>query len=635
MCGICGFAGPRPEGLDARRVLESMCRTITHRGPDDEGVFLADGAALGARRLSILDLEGGHQPLGNEGGTAWAAHNGEIYNTPELRRELESRGHRFRSRTDTEAALHAYEEWGTKFPRHLRGMFATAVWDGRRRKLVLIRDRLGIKPLYYTQLANGALVFASELKALLAYPGIPRELEPQALDLFLTLEYIPAPLSIYRNIFKLPAGGILEYDQGRVAIHSYWELGPPENPIPSPVDPRRLEELEEELYALLKESVRMRLLSDVPLGAFLSGGIDSSAIVGLMRELAVSPLKTFSIGFEDQSYNELEHARRVARRFETEHEEFILKPQALELTHQLIRHLDEPLGDFSIFPTYQVSRMARQHVTVILSGDGGDEVFGGYEHYQAQKLSRSPWLRPLSGLLPPLVKHFPPSARKKGVWNKLQRFAQGLEQEPELRHFRWMTFLSQQDKHRLYSEDWKRSLGGIQPIHSRPPLLTVFDRMRDFDDTSAELYLDLRTYLADDILVKVDRMSMAASLETRVPLLDHKVVEFLFRLPGDLKLRGQQTKWLFKKTMERLLPRENIYRRKEGFSIPIKHWLRHELKDLMLDYLNRERIEGAGYFQYSEVRRLLDRHLAGRANHSHQLWALLAFEIWREHYLVK
>jgi asparagine synthase (glutamine-hydrolysing) len=633
MCGICGFAGPRPSNLEARSVLESMCRTITHRGPDDEGIYVSDGAGLGARRLSILDIEGGHQPLSNEDGTAWAAHNGEIYNTPELRLELESRGHRFHSRTDTEAALHAYEEWGVDYARHLRGMFATAVWDGRRQKLVLIRDRLGIKPLYYTLLTNGALVFASELKALLAYPGIPRELEPQALDLFLTLEYIPAPLSIYRNIFKLPAASILEYSQGRTEVRSYWELEPPSGPFASPIDPGRLPDLMDELYALLKESVRLRLLSDVPLGAFLSGGIDSSAIVGIMRELGVSPLKTFSIGFEDQSYNELEHARRVAHRFQTEHEEFILKPQALELTHQLVRHLDEPLGDFSIFPTYLVSQMARRHVTVILSGDGGDEVFGGYEHYQAQKLSRSPWLRPVFKLLPPLVKHFPPSARKKGTWNKLQRYAQGLEQEPELRHFRWMTFLSPQDKHRLYSEDWKRSLGGIQPLFSRPPLGPVFDRMGDFDDTSAELYLDLRTYLADDILVKVDRMSMAASLETRVPLLDHKVVEFLFRLPGGLKLNGQQTKWLFKKTMERLLPRENIYRRKEGFSIPIKHWLRHELKDLMLDYLSRERIQNAGYFQYSEVRRMLDRHLAGRANHSHQLWALLVFEIWREHYL--
>ena len=632
MCGICGFSGQASGEDEARGILSAMCRTIYHRGPDDEGIFAADGVGLGARRLSILDVQGGHQPLSNEDGTVWAAHNGEVYNFPELKEELQGRGHRFKTGTDTEAVLHAYEEWGMEFAGRLRGMFASAIWDGSREKLVLIRDRLGIKPLYYTQLEDGTLVFGSELKALLAFPRVPRALEPQALDLFLTLEYIPSPLSIYRGIYKLPAGNTLEYSRGRVDICSYWQIEPPAEPM-GRVDARQLSALTDELYALLKESVRMRLVSDVPLGAFLSGGIDSSAIVGLMRELGASPLKTFSIGFEDRTYDELDHARRVVRAFDTEHEEFVLQPKALDLTEKLIRHLDEPLGDFSIFPTFLVSEMARRHVTVILSGDGGDELFAGYEHYQAQKLARMPWLAPLHRALPPLVRRFPPSPKKKGVWNKLQRYGLGLEQAPDLRHFRWMTFLSDRDKGGLYSDAFAEALGGIRPINARPPLREQFAAMDGFDDTSGECVLDMRTYLADDILVKVDRMSMAASLETRVPLLDHKIVEFIFRLPGDLKLRGMTTKWIFKKTMERLLPRENITRRKEGFSSPVKHWLCSDLKELMLDHLSEERIRNAGYFQYPAVKRMIDRHLSGKANYSHQLWALLVFEIWRDTYL--
>jgi asparagine synthase (glutamine-hydrolysing) len=632
MCGICGFSGPRPGTWDARTTLQGMCRTITYRGPDDEGLFITEKAGLGARRLSILDVEGGHQPLCNEDGSTWVAHNGEVYNFLEMRQELQAKGHHFSTRTDTETVLHAYEEWGMDFGRRLRGMFATAIWDSTQEKLVLIRDRLGIKPLYYTQLPDGALVFGSELKAILEYPGVERNLEPQALDYYLTLEYIPAPYSIFQNIFKLPPGNTLEYQAGTFKIQSYWMLEPPMDSS-AELGKNFANERMDELYALLKESVQLRLISDVPLGSFLSGGIDSSAIVGIMRELGASPLKTFSIGFEDLTYNELGHARRIADKFQTEHEEFILQPQALELTEKLVRHLDEPLGDFSIFPTYLVSQMARQHVTVALSGDGGDELFGGYEHYQAQKLAQKPWMAPLHKMLPPLVRHFPPSSKKKGLWNKLQRYCQGLEHGPDLRHFRWMMFLSLQEKQRLYSDSLVTQLSGLEPLNVRTPFSEVFAQMADYDSNSAEMYLDLKTYLVDDILVKVDRMSMAASLETRVPLLDHKIVEFAFRLPGELKLRGKTTKWIFKKTMERLLPKENIYRRKEGFSIPIKHWLRHELKDLLLDYLSEKRVREAGYFNYPAVQSQIERHLSGKANFSHQLWALLVFEIWRDQYL--
>ncbi|MDH7512945.1 MAG: asparagine synthase (glutamine-hydrolyzing) [Clostridiales bacterium] len=632
MCGICGIATTSKAEAVSPAVLTSMCRTIVHRGPDDEGIYKEETAGLAARRLSIIDLAGGHQPLANEDRTIWIAHNGEVYNFPQLREALAGRGHVFRTRTDTETIVHSYEEWGEEFVHKLRGMFAFAIWDGRERKLLLVRDRLGVKPLYYTLLGDGTLVFGSELKAVIAHPQVQRALEPKALDLYLTLEYVPAPFSMFKDIHKLPAGSILVYKEGQAEIKSYWDVVAA-LPKKREVTEKELPAIMDELYALLKESVHLRLISDVPLGAFLSGGIDSSTIVGLMRELGASPLKTFSIGFEEVSYNELKYARRVAERFATDHEEFILEPQALELTEKLIRHLDEPFGDFSIFPTYLVSQMARSRVKVILSGDGGDEVFGGYEHYQAQKIAGSKAVKTAGRPLSRLINTFPPSSKKKGFWNKLQRYLLGLEQDPRLRHLRWMTFLSSRDKGRLYTDDLKTRLGGLEEMTELSPFREIFAALPSFDPINGELYLDLKTYLADDIMVKVDRMSMAASLEAREPLLDHKLVEFAFSLPGGLKLNGLKTKWVFKKTMERLLPRENIYRPKEGFSIPIKHWLRHELKDMLLDYLSEKRIKEQGLFNYGPVKKMIDGHLTGRKNWSHQLWALLVFEVWRENYL--
>lgn len=387
------------------------------------------------------------------------------------------------------------------------------------------------------------------------------------------------------------------------------------------------------LYDLLKESVRLRLVSDVPLGAFLSGGIDSSAIVGLMRELGASPLMTFSIGFDDPTYNELDYARRAAGAFGTDHSDLVLKPRALELTETLVRHMDEPFGDFSLFPTYLVSKLARERVKVVLSGDGGDEIFGGYEHYQAQALAASPAYRAAAALLGPAVRRLPPSAKKKGFWNKLRRFVQGLDMPSGARHMRWMMFLSPERKRALYSEAFWAAPERKKDILEEEPFASVFERLAGFDRTNAELYLDLKTYLVDDILVKVDRMSMAVSLEARVPLLDHKVVEYAFSLPGEWKLREGTTKWIFKKTMERLLPRENIHRPKEGFSIPIKHWLKTELREMLLDHLGRERVERQGLFRYPAVERMIKAHFADRENYSHQLWALLVFSLWSESYL--
>jgi len=633
MCGICGLARSSAAQTEppSEKLLAAMCRTIIHRGPDDEGIYVNPDAGLGARRLSIIDLEGGHQPLSNEDGNVWVAHNGEIYNFSDLRQELSGRGHRFKTRTDTETIVHSYEEWGEDFVHRLRGMFAFAVWEQNNKRLLLVRDRVGVKPLYYTLLGDGTLVFGSELKAILVHPAVRRDLDPRGLDFFLTLEYVPAPLTIFRGIHKLPAGSMLIYENGRARVKKYWDILA--NPAADGVREKDLPSVMERLYSLLRESVKLRLISDVPLGAFLSGGIDSSTIVGLMRELGASPLKTFSIGFEEVSYNELKYARRVAERFATEHEEFMIEPKALELTEKLIRHLDEPLGDFSIFPTYLVSQMARSRVKVILSGDGGDEIFGGYEHYQAQKIAARWTVRTLGPGLGALVRPFPPSRKKKGAWNKLQRFLQGLGGAPENRHLRWMIFLSREAKEKLYSDDLKRELGGIEEIHALSPFREVFSRLPEFDPLNGELYLDLKTYLADDIMVKVDRMSMAPSLEAREPLLDHKLIEFAFSLPGSWKLRGLETKWIFKKTMERLLPRENIYRPKEGFSIPIKHWLRHELRELLLDTLSERRVKETGLFNFGLIKKMTEAHLGGQKNFSHQLWSLLVFEIWKENYL--
>jgi len=632
MCGICGIIQPENNKPIPAQYLSSMCQTIIHRGPDDQGIHCEKHVCLGVRRLSIIDLETGHQPLSNEEGTVWTAYNGEIYNFLQLREELLQQGHRFKTKTDTESIVHGYEQWGENFVQKTNGMFAISIWDQKNKKLILIRDRMGIKPLYYSLCRDGTLVFGSELKAVLSHPKIKRNLNMLALDLFLTLEYIPAPYSIFENIYKLPPGSMLIYKEGKISIHKYWDLKPNEK-LGIKKDPRPLALIQDELFHLIKKSVGLRLISDVPLGAFLSGGIDSSSIVGLMHTLGVSPIKTFSIGFEYNTYNELEHARRIAKKFATEHHEFILKPDVLQLTEKLILHLDEPFGDFSIFPTYLVSKMARDHVKVILSGDGGDELLAGYEHYQAQKLSKNPILYPVHQLLPQLIKKFPPSPKKKGLWNKVQRYCRGIEMDKNLRHLRWMIFLSSTEKKSLYSEDFKENLNGTLSLLKIEPFQSLFTTMNRYDEINGELFLDVNTYKVDDILAKVDRMSMAVSLETRVPFLDHNLVEFLFQIPGRYKLNGMSNKWIFKKTMERLLPKENIYRKKEGFSIPIKHWLRAELKEMMLDYLEESRIKKEGLFKTKMVQKIIKDHLEKKSNNSHQIWALLVFEIWKDQYL--
>ena len=628
MCGICGFFQSEPKA--GEKVLRAMNGRIVHRGPDDEGYFFDGRAGLAARRLSIIDLSTGHQPLSSASENSWIAYNGEVYNFDELRSGLLAKGVSFRTHSDTEVVVNLYEEFGLDFVGKLRGMFAFAIFDRKNGRLVLARDRIGKKPLHYAVLpGNAGLVFASEIKSILEYPGIEREVDPEALDLFLTLEYIPAPLSIFKGIRKLPAGHILILENGKITISRYWDVERRDAQ-------KTFAELREEFLGLLEESVRIRMISDVPLGAFLSGGIDSSAIVAMMARISPRPVKTFSIGFEEKSYSELEYSRRVAELFGTDHYVRTLSPDIADLVVRLSRILDEPLGDFSNFPTYLVSKTAREKVTVVLSGDGGDEIFGGYEHYIAQKIGRSldfPLLRPLGIPLSKASRFFTPSDLKKGAVNRIKRFGEGLGHSARNRHFRWMLFLSAEQKKRLYAPAFLRE-DFLDDICDRQPFAAFFESSRRFDGINRDLYLDLKTYLVDDIMVKVDRMSMAASLEARAPLLDHKLVEFAFSLPPEMKVRGATTKWFFKKAMEGILPPEVIYRRKEGFSIPIKSWLKGELKDLMLEYLSEKRIRDLGIFNPGYVASMIDDHLQNRENHSHRLWALILFHLWHDHFVL-
>jgi asparagine synthase (glutamine-hydrolysing) len=606
--------------------IRAMCRTLVHRGPDDEGYFVEGPVGLGMRRLKVIDLATGHQPISNEDGSMWIVFNGEIYNYRELRKELEQKGHTFATQTDTETILHGYEEYGADCIAKLNGMFAFAIWDSARQTLLLARDRLGVKPLYY-YLDHDCLVFGSELKALLQCRHVPKLIDPEALDAYLTFEYIPAPLSIFAGVKKLPAGHFLTFRDGAASARQYWELRC--RPLHASE-----EELSRALYDLLKDAVRLRLVSDVPLGAFLSGGIDSSSIVALMSELMDRPVKTFSIGFDDPSYNELEYAGAVAKQFGTEHYELTIRPDVVNWVSDLVHHLDEPLADVSIFPTYLVSKLAREQVTVVLSGDGGDELFGGYEWYLAQKLARHYGRLPeavKTRWLPALVGLVPPSRRKKGPINKIKRFVEGSALPEELRHFRWCSFMTEASKQRLYTEEMQRS---IDHENTCARFTSYFEACEEADDPVwQEQFADVKTYLADDILVKVDRMSMANSLEARTPYLDYRVAEFAAGLPSHMKLNGFTTKYLLKRAMAGKLPPPILKRKKEGFSIPMKNWLQEELRPMMEDLLSPARIRREGFFNVRYVEKLKSEHISGAANHAHQLWSLMLFEIWRDAYL--
>ena len=620
MCGICGVYSLNRHQPADEPFVRQMTSEMTHRGPDQDG-FLVDGSvALGMRRLSIIGLQDGQQPISNEDGRTHIVLNGEIYNYRELRRALEAKGHRFRTHSDTEAIVHAYEEYGEECVHHLNGMFAFAIWDQTRQQLMVARDRLGIKPLYY-YFKGSEFGFCSELKPLLGSPCIERRLDPRAVDALMNFDYVPTPLSIVKDIQKLPAGHFATLTSAGLRLRQYWDVDFSRNGL------HRSDEIEEELMSRLSTAVSRQMVSDVPVGAFLSGGVDSSLVVALMRRAESGPIKTFSIGFGDASFDELKYARVVAKHLGTDHYESVVNPSDEALILGAIEALDEPLADDSIVPTLLVSRLARTQVKVVLSGDGGDELFAGYDRYRADRLAG--WYEKIpstwrSGVLEPLIDRVPQTSKKLGIFNNITRLQDGVRKPEWLGHARWLTYLGATERQRLYRPEFLSLLAGYDTHHH---LRSRLGAAGGRDRLSRQLYTDIKSYLVDDVLTKVDRMSMAASLEVRPPLLDHELVEFVARIPSDLKLRVFQSKYILKKTASQLLPKSIVYRRKAGFSMPVKNWLRRDLKPLFVDA-----VEGAlarqDLFEPSYIRTLMADHEAMRANHSHTLWALLVLGVW-------
>ncbi len=630
MCGIVGIVNRDADRPVSQPELTEMVRTLRHRGPDDEGHVVLPGVGLAMRRLSIIDVQGGQQPFQTEDGQIHLVANGEIYNYARLRKQLISRGHRFRSQSDIEVLVHAYEEWGEGFLHRVHGMFALALWDGRTRTLLAARDRAGEKPLYYA-LTGQSLLLASEIKALLVRDDVDRAVDLEALDQFLTYEYVIAPRTMFTAVKKVPPAHFVRFRDGEVEVRRYWDAGT--------IDERPWtdDDAAEALRETLGRAVASQMMSDVPLGAFLSGGLDSSAIVGLMSQSpgrASGPVNTFSMGFADGSYNELPYAREVAELFGTHHREGMVEPNIEELFDRLVVHLDEPFADVSLFPTYLVSQIAREHVTVVLSGDGGDELFGGYDAYAADAVARRMRRVVPNEAIPALAgltAMFPPTEKKKGLVNTLQRFMAGVAEAPTaIEHYRWMTFLGPAAKRTLYTTSLRHDLAGSD----------VYGPVRDClmsagtdDVLNRQLYTDLCVYLADDILVKVDRMSMATSLETRAPFLDVDVMELAFSMPGRLKIRGTERKFVLKHAVRDLIPESVLTRKKEGFSIPMKNWLRDDLAPLMEDLLSETRVRRRGWFKPGAVQRRVDDHKAGKENHAHTLFSLMVLERWLQEFV--
>jgi asparagine synthase (glutamine-hydrolysing) len=552
LCGICGVFEYKNQNKIDKDALGKMSSVIEHRGPDDEGFYTESSIGLGMRRLSIIDLATGDQPIHNEDESIWIVFNGEIYNFLELRTDLEKKGHRFYTACDTEVIVHLYEEMQEECLNKLNGMFAFALWDSNCKKLFLARDRLGIKPLHY-MISNGRFLFGSEIKSILQYPDVKRELDVSALHDFLTFEWVPAPKTIFKGIKKLLPGHIMTVERTKISHKRYWDVNYSKSN-------KSEEEFVQDILTFLKRSIKYRMISDVPLGAFLSGGIDSSAIVALMSELSDQPVKTFTIGFTEESYNEVEYAQEVAQLFGTEHREKIIEPHAHDLMDKVIRNLDEPFADVSTLPTYLVSEFAREYVTVVLTGDGGDEIFGGYDQYEANRLMNT--FQKLPDFLgkktiPSLTNKMKPSSQKKGMKNKMKRFVDGAQLPEEFGHMRWMIYFTEDDKTTLYSEILKRQVKGANSYDSVKP---YFEDNKGIDQLSKALYLDTKLYLVDDILTKVDRMSMANSLEARVPLLDHNFVNYVATIPSSLKINKKTRKYIFKKAMEKILL-DNIVKR--------------------------------------------------------------------------
>ena len=643
MCGICGEIDFK-NGVRAEPVRR-MCKVLAHRGPDDDGIVLIKRdksfevkqndtlpleengfqIALGHRRLSIIDLsEAAHQPMCNEDRTLWIVFNGEIYNFQDLRLELEKNGHLFKSKSDTETILHAYEQWGTECLNNLRGMFAFAIWDSKLQRLFMARDRLGKKPLvYFSQ--NGHFSFASEIKALLQIPGFERRVNTSALHHYLTYQYVPSPETIIEGIKKLPPAHYLLYDPyGNVRIERYWKL----HFSSSKKTLTDVQELGYRLRTELEESVKLRLISDVPLGAFLSGGVDSSLIVGMMAKLSGKPVKTFSIGFEEKEFDELSYARMVSNYFATEHHEFIVKPNAIEILPKLVWHYNEPFADSSAIPTYYVANLTKDFVKVVLTGDAGDENFAGYPRYL-----RSKWVASFTRIpeklrrdvLPYFLRVFSGLHWREKTLNRLADFMESLSTDQTKNYAEQIKIFSAKEKENIYTDDFRKQVEGNDPFDF---LLSKFQESGTEDLLEQLVYVDINSYLPEDLLVKMDIATMANSLEARVPFLDHKFMELVGEIPFHLKLRGTESKFILKKAFKDFLPAAILKRKKMGFGVPLSKWFRNELKEYVYEVLLDPKTLNRGYFRREGIERLLNDHISFRYDHSARIWALLFLEIW-------
>ncbi len=629
MCGICGKLFVDAERRVDRELIARMCSVLHHRGPDDEGVYCKGAVGLGHRRLSILDLSrAGRQPMSNEDGTVWLVCNGEIYNYPQLRQELIERGHTFSSRTDTETIIHLYEERGIDCLAGLRGMFSFALWDSVKRRLLLARDRAGQKPLVYFW-DGRQLVFASELKSLLQDDTIERSIDPLAIHYYLTYQYVPAPRTMFGNVRKLPPAHYMIYESGQAAVRRYWDLSASET-----CRYAGAREYREHFFQVFGEAVRMRLHSDVPFGAFLSGGVDSSLVVSLMSGFLAEPVKTFSIGFKEQQYNELPYARIVADAYGTDHHEFVVEPDVVSILPGLVWQYNEPFADSSAIPTYMLSQMTRRHVTMALSGDGCDECFAGYERYR-QALRR----RAVLGIPAPLWRaarkalgRISAGRRYRSPWRRLHRYAARAGSGPESRYleslYRFDPFLLQE----LYAGGFAEQCGGCDAslyIHD------LFKRARGCSFLDKLLYVDSMSYLPEDLLVKIDMASMAHSLEVRSPFVDHVVMECAAAAPAEMKIKNGQTKYILKQIVKDRLPRPVVFRKKKGFAIPLEHWFRSDLREMMYDVLCDRTARCRGYFDPECVRMLLDEHCSATYDHSSRIWTLLCLELWHRIFIDK
>jgi asparagine synthase (glutamine-hydrolysing) len=624
MCGIVGQLRPAGSPVDAN-LIERMCAGLEHRGPDSRGVHRDERAGLGIQRLRVIDLNTGDQPIYNEDRSVVVVLNGEIYNYRELRAELQARGHVFATQGDTEVIVHLYEEHGADCVRHLHGMFAFALWDRRSDALLLARDRVGKKPLFYA-LRDGVLSFASEMGALLADDDIPREVDHTALDRFLAFGYVPTPLTAIRGVRKLPPAHTLELCEGRVTLQRYWQLDYA-NKLDAPV-----EELCERIREALRAATRRRLISDVPLGAFLSGGIDSSAVVAAMAEASSEPVRTFSIGFDNQQFDELPHARRISEQFGTVHEEFRVRADAVEVVPRIIRHYGEPFADSSAIPSFYLAEMTRRHVTVALNGDGGDESFGGYTRYvanaTADRLDRLP--APLRRALSAAGGRIPDRGDVSSMANRARRMASGLALDGAGRYARYVSWFDAAQRSALYTPEFAASLDA-QPAEAL--IAAVWEGASGRSAIDRMLETDVSTYLVDDLIAKIDIATMAHGLEARSPLLDHQLMELAASIPAELKVRGREKKWILRQALRGWLPDEVLDRPKQGFSVPLSSWLRADLRDWAGEVLLDPSTLDRGYFEPEAVRRLLDRHAAGADGDAKRIWSLVMLELWHREFV--